>query len=214
MGDDGGNAYVRVDRPLRLLRPVPVYILAVECRGRVPVNITTVSWVVPVSKRPPMVGVVLDMGSYSLRCLDQGTLYSLNTTTTLMAELAKYAGTHTGWEEDKASKTGTRICWAEPDGGGRVPVLCVSPGFLVLRVEDKISLGSTVLVKSRILDARLRSDALRRDGGVDLNVYDPLLHWYKHYFVGVNGRVLRVTRTRWGPAVKKPWRDRRLDEEP
>jgi flavin reductase (DIM6/NTAB) family NADH-FMN oxidoreductase RutF len=193
--------FERVGKPLRMLRPVPVYLLLSGSLEAGDVNVMAASWVVPTSKRPPRVGVVLDKSSYTLRLVERYGWIVLGVVDPSMADLVKYVGTHSRREVDKVAVTGLRV--APWEGDPRIPIPLDSLGWIVLEAIARVDLGPTVLVNSRVLDARARSGVFEESRGW---LVPNLLHRAKHAFDTPCLRDIRVVRTRWGVAVKKPWR--------
>ncbi len=199
--------YSVVDKPLRLVRPIPVYILLAYSPARDETGIMAESWVAPYSRRPPGLAVIVEKSSYTLRIVLESRYYTLNIVDRDRLELAKYVGTHSGWEEDKIEKTRPPIAWL--DLPPRIPFLEGSPGFLALRVVETVDLGPSILLKSRVEAAYARRDYVDESGSPDILAMEPMLHAMKHTFTRpCRGETWSVVRTRWGPAVKRPWRDK------
>jgi flavin reductase (DIM6/NTAB) family NADH-FMN oxidoreductase RutF len=206
VGDSAGLAspspFKAVERPLRMLRPVPVYLLLSGSLEAGDVNVMAASWVVPTSKRPPRIGVVIDKSAYTLSLVRRYGWLVLAVVGPDMAELVKYVGTHSRREVDKVAVTGLRLEGWERDP--RVPIPTDSLGWIVLERLAEVDLGPTVLVNTRVLDARARGEAYEDHRGWRSRV---LLHKAKHSFDVPCGEEIVVVKTRWGVAVKKPWRN-------
>ncbi len=196
-----------VDRPLRMLRPVPVYIIGVGSLSRGIVNIATVSWVTPLSKIPSRIGVVLDQSSYTFKLLKEYGKFTLSIVDSKLLELAKYIGTRTGREGDKVKETGVKLA---PAGDGETPYIVDAPGYVLVRVEKIHDYWGTTLFAGPIIEAKAREELFNSKSWV-LDRVDLPLHLAKHEFIMCKGEKISVIKTRWGIAMKKPWRDN-IDE--
>ncbi|MEB3817003.1 MAG: flavin reductase family protein [Desulfurococcales archaeon] len=199
-----GEGFARVEKPLRLLRPVPAYLLLTGSLERGDVNVMAASWVVPTSRRPPRVGVVLDKSSYSLALARKYGWLVIGVVDVTMAELVKFVGTRSGREVDKVGVTGLKIAPSPVDPS--IPVPRDALAYLVLHVDSEVDLGPTVLLNCSIAYAAARQGLYRNEGGWDLGRAKVLLHKAKHSFTTPCSDEVYVIRTPWGVAVKKPWR--------
>ena len=200
---------VDVDNPLRILRPIPVYILAVGDQKLA--NIMTVSWITPVAKKPPTIGVVVDKANYTHKLINNYLKFSLCVPPADMAPLVKYIGTYSGREIDKVSKTGVKINFTK-DG---FPIVEGCLAYVFVEVVKKVDFGPSTIYIGQIRGARANSSYFdARLGWKNLLEKEGLLlHLAKHFFVKCKGEIVRIIETPWGVAVKKPWREKRFWEE-
>jgi flavin reductase (DIM6/NTAB) family NADH-FMN oxidoreductase RutF len=198
------EGFRKVERkPLRLLRPVPVYLLVSGSLADGDVNIMALSWLTPITRTPPRIGIVIDKSNYSHGLVLRYRWFSLSVVDIEKADLAKYVGTHSRREEDKIKKVGLKIVpWPKDP---RVPVFIDSLGVLVCDVERTVDFGPSTLFVARIVDAYAKSGFFDELSGWKVGSAKILLHNAKHSFTApCDERV--VTKTKWGVAVKKPWR--------
>jgi len=199
-----GTKFVKVNnKPLRLLRPIPTYLLVTGSILDDDIDVMALSWLTPVSKNPPKIGIVVDKSNYSHRLLTKYGWFSLAIIDVNMAELAKYVGTHSKREENKVEKLRIKIVpW---DKDPRVPVLVDSLGYIVCKVEKVFDLSSSTLFISEIEDAYVKEGYFDETRGWDIEKAKILLHKAKHSFVTACDEKV-VIKTPWGIAVKRPWR--------
>ena len=198
------KGFVRVERPLRMLRPVPVYLLLSGSLEEGDVNVMAASWVTPTSKKPPRIGVILDKSAYTLALARRYGWLVLGVVDYSMAELVKFVGTRSRRDVDKVLVTGLKVRGWE--GDPRIPVPLEALGYLVLRVAGEHDLGPTVLLNCEIMDAGAREGFFHGESGWDLKKARILLHKSKHLFTTPSQGEFAVVKTKWGVAVKKPWR--------
>ncbi len=212
MGIERDTKFIKVSsKPLRLLRPIPTYLLITGSILDSDIDVMALSWLTPVSKNPPRIGIVVDKSNYSHKLLTKYGWFSLAIIDIDMAELAKYVGTHSKREEDKVKKLRIRI--ASWDKDPKVPILIDSLGYIICRIEETFDLSSSTLFISKIEDAYVREGYFDEARGWNIEKARILLHKAKHSFVTVCDEKV-VIKTPWGIAVKKPWRAklRSLDE--
>ena len=204
MKNKASAKFVKVnDKPLRLLRPMPTYLLVTGSILSNDVNVMALSWLTPISKNPPKIGIVIDKSNYSHKLLTKYRWFSLAIIDISMAEVAKYVGTHSKREEDKVKKLKIKIAPWNKDS--RIPILVDSLGYIICKVERALDLSSSTLFVSKIEEAYVRESYFDESKGWNVKKAKILLHKAKHSFVTIcNEKV--VVKTPWGIAVKKPWR--------
>ncbi|MEB3788838.1 MAG: flavin reductase family protein [Desulfurococcales archaeon] len=196
-----------VRKPLRMLRPVPIYIISVGSLKKGDVNISTVSWVSPLTKIPPRIGTAIDKSSYTHKVLNKYRRYTLSIVGPDLLELAKFIGTRSGREIDKISVTGVGL---DPAGDGDTPYIRNSLGYVLVEVEKVVDFWSTTLFAGRIVEAKAREEVFDNRWNIEAIPFP--LHLAKHEFILCQGKLTTVVKTKWGIAMKKPWRTN-IDKE-
>ncbi len=191
-------------KPLRMLRPVPVYLLITGSLKDNEVNVMALSWLTPISKNPPTIGVVVDKSNYSHKLIIKYRWFSLAIIDISKAELAKYVGTYSKREVDKILRTNMIIIpWPK---NREIPITSDALGILVCEVKRVIDFKSSTLFVAKVLDAYAKEGFFDETRGWNLQKAQILLHKSKHTFVKPSSEEKHVTKTPWGIAVKKPWR--------
>lgn len=200
--------YIDIDKPLRALRPVPVYILTVGSRREGKVNLMALSWVTPIQKHPPLLCAVVEKKNCTHNLLAQYKAYSLSLVSLEHGEveLAKFVGTHSCREVDKSRLKNISIFYDNKDGI-EVPVALTRIGYLVLVVERVIDLGVSSCFVSRILKAKINKKYYKNNY-LDVGEAQVALHVAKHMFTRPSKDYKLVVETPWGLAVRKYWRDK------
>jgi flavin reductase (DIM6/NTAB) family NADH-FMN oxidoreductase RutF len=197
------NKFMQVKKPLRLLRPVPVYMLFSGSLKDEDVNVMALSWLTPVTREPPRIGVVIDKANYSHKLVMKYKWFTLAVVDAEKAEMVKYVGTHSKREEDKIKKIGMKLVpWSKDP---RVPIYLDSLGIIVCLVERCVDLGPSTFFIARIEEAYARREVFDESKGWNVSKAKILLHKAKHAFTYPCGERL-ITKTPWGIAVKRPWR--------
>ncbi|MEB3825643.1 MAG: flavin reductase family protein, partial [Desulfurococcales archaeon] len=175
------NGYSEVkDKVLRLLRPYPVYLLFTGSIRNGDVNVMAESWVTPISKTPPRIGVVVEKSNYSWTLLKRYPWFTLAVPDSSQAELVKFVGTWSRREIDKVEKTGIRVVPWEKDAS--IPVPLGFLGVLVSRVLQYVDFGSSELVVGEVVGAYVAPGSYSVDDGWISGRAEPLLHKVKHRF--------------------------------
>ncbi|MCE4606517.1 MAG: flavin reductase family protein [Desulfurococcales archaeon] len=198
-------AYKRVsDRELRLLRPLPVFLLFTGSMIEGDLDVMTLSWVTPLSKRQRNMGVVVEKGNYSWSLLKKYPWFTIAIPDSSQADLVKYVGTRTGREVDKILVTGINLSpW---EGDENIPFPHGFMGVLVARVIREVDFDASTMFVGHVEGAYADIDAYDDERGWVIEERKPVLHLAKHFFTFPCERV-SVVNTRWGIGVKKPWRE-------
>ncbi|MFN4245573.1 MAG: flavin reductase family protein [Brevinematia bacterium] len=67
-------------------------------------NVSTIAWVTPIEKDPPLVMISIDRSSFSFDLIDKSGEFVLNTPTAKMIDIVKKVGSVSGREVDKFQK--------------------------------------------------------------------------------------------------------------
>lgn len=81
-----------------------VQLVSVEYGGKR--NVSTVAWITPVEKDPPLVMLALDKSSFTFELIDKAGEFVLNTPTAAILEIVKKVGSISGRELDKFKEFG------------------------------------------------------------------------------------------------------------
>jgi len=193
------------DKWIRLLRPFPVYLLFTGNLTNGDINVMALSWVTPISERPPIVGIVVEKRNFSYKLLKKYSWFTLAVTSKKDAELVKYVGTWSKREIDKISTTGIELEAWERDP--RVPVPRGFPAILVFRVIREVDFDISELFVGRL--EYLRVDKTYFNPDLSWAATEaPLMHLSKHWFVLPGERIGPILWTPWGVAVKRQWRNK------
>lgn len=196
--------YVKVsDRELRLLRPLPVFLLFTGSLEDRNVDVMALSWVTPISKKKREIGFVVEKGNYSWVLLRDYPWFTIAVPDSSQADLVKYVGTRSRREVDKISATGIKLKpW---EGDERIPFPLGFMGVLIGRVSRTVDFDSSTMFVGKVVAAYVEDGVYDGEKGWIVERRKPVLHLSKHYFTYPCGRD-GVVNTRWGIGVKKPWR--------
>jgi len=196
--------YVQVsDKELRLLRPLPVFLLFTGSMEDGNIDVMALSWITPVSKKKRELGFVVEKGNYSWGLLRDYPWFTIAVPDSSQVDLVKYVGTRSRRELDKIKVTGIKL---EPwEGDRRIPFPLGFMGVLIGRVSRNIEFDSSTMFVGKVIAAYAENDIYNNEKGWIIEQRKPVLHLSKHYFTYPCERDA-VINTRWGIGVKKPWR--------
>ncbi len=167
-------------------------------------DVMTLSWVTPLSKRQRKIGIVVEKGNYSWSLLEKYPWFSIAIPDSSQVDLVKYVGTRSKRESDKISTTGIKLrSW---DVDENIPFPEGFMGVLVGRIIREVDFDSSTMFVGHVEAAYADSDAYDDENGWIIEEKKPVLHLVKHYFAFPCSRV-SVVNTRWGIGIKKPWRN-------
>jgi flavin reductase (DIM6/NTAB) family NADH-FMN oxidoreductase RutF len=194
------GSYVRTRRPFRLLRPLPVYILAVYDYARGAPNFTTVSWVIPLENNKPKILIILEKSSYSYGAVLKSRVFSLNLVPCSMLSEAKYFGTRSGRFVDKGTVTGVKYSYYSRMPP--VPVLSDSPAFLILKLLNLHEYDEASIFVALLVDALVKTEDYDALHDSVKHETSRCLHLYKNLFLDSRASILSSDMTPWGVAAK------------
>jgi flavin reductase (DIM6/NTAB) family NADH-FMN oxidoreductase RutF len=198
------------DKELRLLRPLPVFLLFTGSIKRNDLDVMALSWVTPLSKRQRRIGMVVEKGNYSWTLLKKYPWFSIAVPDSSQVDLVKFVGTHSKREVDKISLTGINVVsWEEDED---IPFPQGFMGVLVGRVVSNIDFESSTFFVGHVEAAYVDEGAYDEEAGWIIEKRQPVLHLVKHHFTFPCGRK-PIIKTRWGIGIKKPWRNMYNSEE-
>ncbi|MCC6039955.1 MAG: flavin reductase family protein, partial [Thermofilum sp.] len=90
---------IEVSRFYLLLHPRPAYIIGSGKVGE-RVNFMAASWVTPIAEEPPLVGVAVDVTSYTHELIERYGEFTVNVVPVSMLEKLYYVGSRSGRKED------------------------------------------------------------------------------------------------------------------
>ncbi len=135
-------------------------------------NLMMASWAGIVSKTPPTMAVSLHQSRKTFENISETGVFSINMVPASLAAEADFCGIASGQKMDKAATLGLHF---ENSAQG-VPLLAESPLSVECRFERFVELGDYRLVLGEILDIHVDEAALREDGSLDVEVFDPLVY--------------------------------------
>lgn len=201
------DGYIETNKPYRLLRPHPVYILAVHDHSREGPGLMTLSWIMPLEPGELTTIMVIDNKNYTTSLLEKNEYFTINITPCHMLKYAKYYGTKSGRYIDKALVTQIRYSYISTNPP--IIVLDESPAFLILRKEEVLRRKKTKIIISRIIGSYIKTSSYDIESDTLRLKDSSCLHLYKHRFLSVEGRIIETYMTPWGIAMRSPWRNKK-----
>ncbi len=181
-----------VEKFYLLLHPRPAYIIGSGRWGE-RVNFMAASWVTPVAEEPPLVGVAVDVESYTHELISAYGEFTVNVLPLDRVEYIYYAGSRSGREADKAGALGA--VRGEAVGA---PVVRGAIGVLECRVAGSYEAEDVTFFVGRVLAARADEELFDERRGWRLGKVDLPLHNWGRGFYGVGRFVLAGSRGRRG----------------
>ena len=159
----------------RLLHPRPaVIVTCLDKEGHV--NAIAISWITPVSKKPPMVAICVAKTRYSHQLIREAGEFVVNVPSAELAGAVHYCGTVSGRDvKDKPLRTGLTL---KPARVVKTPIIdeCVAHLECVLKQVVDGGWSHDIFV-GEVVAAYARPDAFRGETGLwNLEVARPLLH--------------------------------------
>ncbi len=164
--------------PFRYLLCPSNALLVTCCDAEGRSNIITITWLIPVSIRPPLVGMSIGPTRHSYRLIQATGEFVINTAPYQISQQALFCGLRSGRDVDKFALTGLT-----PGEALRVhpPIIEECTAHLECRVLRDIEAGDHRFVIGEVLAAYARPGSLA-DGLYDLSRIHPLLHLGRNRF--------------------------------
>ncbi len=142
-------------------------------------NILAIAWLIPVSVRPPLVGMSIRPTHYSYGLVQATGEFVINVAPHEIAQQALFCGRRSGRDLDKFAESGLT-----PRPARRVspPILEECMAFLECRVVQDIEAGDHRVVIAEVLAAYTQPGVLGEDGLYALSDVQPLLHLGRNRF--------------------------------
>ena len=159
----------------RLLHPRPaVIVTCLDKEGHV--NAIAISWITPVSKKPPMVAICVAKTRYSHQLIKEAGEFVVNVPSAELAKAVHYCGTVSGRDVlDKPVKAGLTL---KPAKAVKTPIIEECVAHLECVLKEVVDLGgSHDIFIGEVVAAYASPDAFRGEAGLwNLEVARPLLH--------------------------------------
>lgn len=170
-----------VKRFYLLLHPRPAYVIGSGRWGEA-VNFMAASWVTPIAEEPPLVGVSVDVESYTFELVEKYREFTVNVLPMSLVDKIYYVGSRSGREVDK---TGV----IEAVRGERVsaPVAKEAIGVLECRVVDEVRAEDVKFFVGEVVSARADEKFFSGRSGWLLSKVDIPLHNWGRGFYGIGG---------------------------
>ena len=140
------------------------------------VNIITIAWHTPISKKPPLYGISLAPQRYSHQLITKGKEFVINFVPYDLAEKAQFCGTHTGRKTNKAEATHLTFL---PSQTLKAPIIKECYAHLECTLYDAITLGDHTLFVGEVVAAHYDNAVFKNDL-LQLETMQPL------YYIGDN----------------------------
>ena len=158
----------------RLLHPRPaVLVTCLDKEGRA--NAIAISWITPVSKKPPMVAICVAKTRYSYGLIKEAGEFVVNVPSAELAEAVHYCGTVSGRDvKDKPVKAGLTL---KPAKVVKVPIIEECVAHLECKLKQVVECGSHDIFIGEVVAAYADPRAFDGQAGLwNLEAARPLLH--------------------------------------
>lgn len=121
-------------------------------------NIITLSFVMPVSKRPPLIACAIGRGSYSYELMTRAKEFVVNVPTKNLEKAVYYCGFHSGREVDKFKETGLT---PKPARAVKAPIVSECVAHMECKVINEIETGDKFLIVGEVIEAYADEDVVK-----------------------------------------------------
>lgn len=170
----------------RLMYPRPTILVTCVDPSTGKPNIIALSWSVPISFNPRLLGISVAPKRYSHDLIAQTKEFVVNIPTVTVAKQALLCGRVSGRGVDKFQVSGLT---PKPSRRVKPPIIEECVAHLECRVTHQITLGDHTLFIGEVLEAYADKD-LFREGVMDNKKFRTLLHLAEDYFTTTVEEVL------------------------
>lgn len=155
-------------------------------------NVTIVDWLTPVSAKPPMIAVALNLKSYSLELLSSSRCFSVSILPQSMAEKAVGVGSSTGRLIDKIGEYQIKL---KPAKAIKAPVIEGAIACVECQVQGILNAGDHALVVGEVVQTHFPDEEASKQ--------PVLFNWGSKNYFGIkreqkeeNGTALKEEKTK------------------
>ena len=180
------NESIPVSNFYRLLHPYNTSLVTC-CDAKGQPNIIAIAWLVPVSVRPPLVGMSIRPTRHSYGLIRAAGEFVINVAPHEIARQVLFCGRRSGRDVDKFAVTGLTPGQAQHV---RPPIIEECIAHLECRVVQDVEAGDHRFVIAEVLSAYTRPGILDDDGLYNLSRVHPLLHLGRNRFTSTLGQAV------------------------
>jgi len=155
----------------RLLNFGPVVLVTSKSRDNV--DVSTVSWCMPVSYNPFLVAVAFTKKRFTYELIHESREFVINIPTASMSESVLACGQISGRETDKFTNTGLSCSSSQKLD---TPFIDECIAHLECKVTEEISTGDHMLIIGDVISATAALGVFDQNGAIDIDEVKPLLH--------------------------------------
>ena len=169
----------------RLINPGPVVLVTAKYKDRV--NVMTAAWAVPISLRPPLVGVAIAPRCFTHDLIRRSEQFALNIPGRALLEQVKLCGTLSGHDvDDKFEAAGlTPVDALEIDA----PLIEECLGHLECALVEAITLGDHTLFVGEVIAAQVEREAFDETWLLEEEEAKPLHHLGGEFYALLEERI-------------------------
>ncbi|HEY45099.1 MAG TPA: flavin reductase family protein [Anaerolineae bacterium] len=148
-------------------------------------NIITIAWLIPVSVRPPLVGMSIGHSRFSYRLIRETGEFVINVAPYEIANHVLFCGRRSGRDVDKFAETGLTPSEAQ---NVRPPIIKECIAHLECRVVQDVEAGDHHIVVGEVLAAYANRGVLEENGLYRLSEVQMLFHLGRNCFTSIEGK--------------------------
>ncbi|MCI4446063.1 MAG: flavin reductase family protein [Candidatus Aminicenantes bacterium] len=122
-------------------------------------NIVSVSFCLPLSKNPPLLGCALGQNSYSRKLIDSTGEFIVNVPPATMRKEIYFCGFHSGADIDKFKATGLTPL---PGRKVKAPIIAECLAHMECQLRKKVKTGDKVLFIGEVVEAYAEEDMVNK----------------------------------------------------
>lgn len=151
--------------------PTPLFLVGTYDQNGQP-NVMTAAWGGICASQPPCVGVSVRKARWTYAAIQERKSFTVNIPSRALAAQTDFAGMHSGRDTDKYA-----LLHFTPIPAEHVDAPCIAecPILIELALRHQVDLGSHTQFIGEIMDVKVDSQCLRKDGLPDPALVDPLL---------------------------------------
>lgn len=160
-----------------ILHPRPAYVIGSGKWGET-VNFMAASWVTPIAEEPPLVGVAIDVESYTFELIEKFREFTVNVLPMSLVDKIYFVGSRSGRDVDK-----TGVLEAVKGEKVSAPVAKDAIGVLECKVVDEVVAEDVKFFVGEVVSARADERFFSEKSGWQFKEIDlPLHNWGKGFY--------------------------------
>jgi len=165
----------------------PAQAVLVTCKNDNVINVITIAWHMPISKKPGLYGVSVSPKRFSHQLLHRAKEFTVNFAPLSLVKKVHFCGTHSGKQMDKIKEIGLTLLPADRVSS---PIIKECFAHLECKLFDEIPLGDHTLFVGGVVNVSVDENFFK-NGFIDNKNIKPCYYMGENSYTTISDEVIR-----------------------